>query len=60
MYGKRFAVGGVVVAALGLGANSAEGSFPGRNGWIAFTTECCSGSDSTDYSVSFLARTGAA
>ena len=58
MYGKRFAVGGVVVAALGLGVNSAEGSFPGRNGWIAFTTECCSGSDSTDYSVSFLAPDG--
>ena len=58
MYGKRFAVGGVIVAVVGLGVNSAQASFPGRNGWIAVTVSCCSGSDSTDYSVSLFAPDG--
>ena len=58
MYNKRFAVGGVVVAALGFAVNSAEASFPGRNGWIAVTVDCCSGSDSTDYRISLFAPDG--
>ena len=49
---------GLVVAVLVFAVNSAEASFPGRNGWIAVTVFCCSGSDNTDYRVSLFAPDG--
>jgi Tol biopolymer transport system component len=48
------------LVALGLGAlaGPAGAAFPGRNGLIAYTVECCTGSDSTDYSTQLVTPDG--
>ena len=44
--------------AVGALAGPAGAAFPGRNGLIAYTVECCSGSDLTDFATRVVAPDG--
>ena len=48
----------VMLVALGVLAGAANAAFPGRNGLIAYTEYCCSGSDNSDYSTGLVAPDG--
>jgi dipeptidyl aminopeptidase/acylaminoacyl peptidase len=48
----------LVGVATGFFAGPAGAAFPGRNGLIAYTVECCSGSDLTDYETRLVAPDG--